>query len=214
VACGEVSAVVFDMDGTLIDSTSCVTAAYRDAVLAAGGEEYTANEVVALYPKGPPRTILGLLLRRVATARDERLYLDALQRHRSSIAVYDGVIDVLEMLVAASVPIAVFTGASSTAARQLLADAGLVDLFAFVLGSDAVTRPKPAPDGILRACALLAVAPVNTAYVGDSPLDLEAARRSGAMAIAAGWGHLFDPTANSDLVAMSPREVLQCLKAM
>src|SRR2546422_557820 len=59
-----VLAVVFDMDGTLFDSTACVTAAYRDAVVAAGGPSYTATEIVAAYPLGPPARILGHLLGR------------------------------------------------------------------------------------------------------------------------------------------------------
>lgn len=100
-----------------------------------------------------------------------------------------------------------FTGASRAAARQLLAAVDLLRFFPVVVGGDDVSRTKPAPDGILRAC-VLGVAATVVAYVGDSPLDLEAARRSGAVAVAAAWGHLFDAEAPCDMAARAPQDIL------
>jgi len=74
-----------------------------------------------------------------------------------------------------------------------------------------VARPKPWPDGIEQACRELGVAPGDAAYVGDAPNDLEAARRSGALAVAAGWGHQFRPDEPADLVAPTPGDLLALL---
>ncbi len=205
-----IRAVVFDMDGTLFDSVTCVTTAYREAVLAGGGDSVSTDEVIEAYPLGPPRTILGHLLRREATPGDELAYLAALEEHANSIEVYAGVREVLGEL-ADRVNLGVFTGASTSAARQLLRSAGLFELFPVVIGGDEVERPKPDPDGVVRACDLLGVSPQAAAYVGDSPLDLEAARRSGAVAVGAAWGHLFESSAPCDVVAEVPLDLLRLL---
>ena len=61
-------------------------------------------------------------------------------------------------------------------------------LFDAVVASDDVERNKPHPDGILRALELLGARPEEAAYVGDSPFDVEAARRAGVHSVAVGWG--------------------------
>ena len=122
--------------------------------------------------------------------------------------MYDGVRELLGGLVSGRLPLAVFTGASTAAATQLLAATRLLSFFPVVVGGDDVPRPKPEPDGVLRACDLLDVPPRRAAYVGDSPLDLEAARRSGVLAVGAAWGHLFDTEAPCDLIAMVPQDLL------
>lgn len=207
-----VVAVVFDMDGTLLDSTACVPPAYRDAVVAAGGPSLTATEIVAAYPLGPPAKILTHLLGRPATVEDETAYLALLADYRDRAQAYDGVRDALGRLASLPVPLAVFTGASTSAAAELLTATQLVEFFSVVVGGDDVRRPKPAPDGILRACDRLGVSPGRAAYVGDSALDLEAARRSGALAVAAAWGHLFDPGAPCDFVARVPHDLLSIVR--
>jgi len=84
-------ALVFDMDGTLIDSTVCETSAYRNAVLAAGGGDCSAEQIIASSPLGPPRMILRHLLGREATLEDERAYLAALHDYAYSVVVYEGI---------------------------------------------------------------------------------------------------------------------------
>jgi phosphoglycolate phosphatase/AHBA synthesis associated protein len=196
------------MDGTLFDSTLCVTSAYHDAVVAAGGPPPSPETVIAAYPLGPPRVILEHLIGRPATAADEICYLDALIAHQGSIVVYDGVVDLLSALDARNVPCAVFTGASAAAADGLLAVTDLRRLFRAVVGGDEVAAAKPAPDGVLLAAERLGFPAADCAYVGDSALDLQAAKAAGALAIGAGWGHLFDPRNPADLVLQRPMDLL------
>jgi HAD superfamily hydrolase (TIGR01549 family) len=207
------AAVIFDMDGTIFDSTSCVTSAYRDTILAGGGEQHSPDAIVAAYSLGPPSALLAHFLKRPASAADHATYLAALRKYATDIVVYEGVHDLLASLASNNVPIRIFTGASGAAARQLLGATNLLPFFPVVVGGDEVERSKPAPDGILRACELLGVRPVGTAYVGDSPLDLEAAQRSGAVSVAARWGHLFEPAAPCDFLANEPRDVLTLVDA-
>jgi HAD superfamily hydrolase (TIGR01509 family) len=208
VTVAPLKALVFDMDGTLFDSTETVTEAYREAVIRGGGPSCATDEVVAAYPLGPPNAILSHLLGRPCNPTDLQAYHALLERLADRVVVYPGVAETLESLGAIGVPLAVFTGASRQAAGIVLAGAGLLGHFSVVVGGDQVDRPKPQPDGVERACALLGVERPSAGYVGDSPLDLEAARRSGARAIAAGWGHLFVPDTPADVVMFEPRELL------
>ena len=86
----------------------------------------------------------------------------------------------------------VLTGASTRVA-EILDAAGLADDFRVLIGGDQVTAPKPDPGGSELACRPLGMRPAHCAYLGDAPTDLEAARRSGALLLAAGWGHLHQP---------------------
>ena len=79
--------------------------------------------------------------------------------------------------------------------------------FKVVVGGDQVRRPKPDPAGIQVACERLGVPCDQAVYVGDSPLDLEAARRSSALAVAAGWSPLADQVA-ADEALTNPRDLV------
>lgn len=203
-------AIVFDMDGTLIASHSVVPAVYRATVLECGGPELSDAEVIAGYPFGAPSALLAYLLDRPATAAEVELYHTHLARLADQVTVFPGIADALAE-IAARVPVGLFTGASRRSAEILLGQTGLLGHFKVVLGGDQVARPKPSPDGVELACQRLGVVPDRAAYVGDSPLDLRAARDSGAMAIAAAWGHQYDPTEPADLQANHPRQLLTLL---
>ncbi|WBB76499.1 HAD-IA family hydrolase [Micromonospora sp. WMMD1128] len=203
--------LVFDMDGTLIESHAAVPAAYRAAVVAGGGRPPSDEEVIAGYPLGAPEHLLAALLRRPATRVDLDRYHDELARAADRVTVYDGVADLLAE-VGRRLPVGVFTGASARAARILLDRTGLAAHVRVIVGGDQVARPKPDPEGVLLACRRLGVEPARVAYVGDSPLDLGAARAAGALSVAAAWGHLYDPGVAADLVAGRPGDLVALVR--
>jgi HAD superfamily hydrolase (TIGR01509 family) len=205
-------AIVWDMDGTLIDSTTAVTDAYIAAITRMGGPSLTREAIVAAYSLGPPAVMLAHLLGRASTEADVEEYLACLRAGAAAALPYPGIEATLERL-RARVQLGVFTGANRAGAMILLEAAGLAGHFSVVVGGDEVEHQKPAPDGILLACKALAVEPASTAYVGDSPNDLEAARSSGARAFAAGWGHLYNPASPADLVLDRPEELLEMVRA-
>jgi len=202
-----VRAVIWDMDGTLIDSATVVPDAYITAVSRLGGRRFSRAEVIANYHVGPPLMMLTELLGRVCGAEDVEQYYACLRASAAGALPYPGIVETLDAL-RPRLPMAVFTGADRTAARVLLRASGLLPSFARVVGGDEVERQKPAPDGVLLACAALGVAPAAAAYVGDSPSDLHAARAAGALAVAAAWGHLFQAETEADVVLATPRELL------
>jgi HAD superfamily hydrolase (TIGR01509 family) len=199
------------MDGTLIDSGTVVPDAFVATAQALAGTTYTREQVIELYPLGPPASMLTRLLGRPCTADDLDAYHERLHTMASKIHPYPEIVSVLKTL-RGHLPMAVFTGASGRAARMLLETTGLLEHFAVVIAGDELDRQKPHPDGILRACERLGVPAQAVAYVADAPIDLEAARRAGAVPVAAGWGHLFQASEPAQVVVLRrPRELLALL---
>ncbi|MFC7306840.1 HAD family hydrolase [Streptomyces monticola] len=199
--------LVWDMDGTLLDTTAVVPAALARAVRVLGGPDVDASDVVAAYWRGTPEVIMEHLVGRSLTATETDVYYRELEG--VEVVPYPEVVDAFATLRAQGNALAVFTGASSRAAGMLLESAGLpVDV---LIGGDHVERPKPAPDGIYLAAQELGVDPVDVAYVGDSPLDLRAATTAGSHGAAAAWGHMYDPAERADVVLAGPLQALELL---
>jgi len=208
------AAVIWDMDGTLVDSAAVVPAAFVETVRRLGGPPVTPEQVVELYRVGRPRLMLGHMLGRDGTQDDEDLYHRVLAESGDSVVVHDGVVDALVELDRRGLRLGVFTGNSRPAAETLLGATGLRAHFEVVVGGDEVDRAKPAPDGVLAAAERLGLPPASCAYVGDSPLDVTAGADAGARAVAAGWGHLYDPgldLEHAHAVAATPAEVVALL---
>jgi AHBA synthesis associated protein len=202
-------AVVFDLDGVIVDSFAVMRQAFATAYREVVGpgeppfEEYSRH-LGRWFPD--IMTDMGLPL-----AMQEPFVRES-YRLASQVRVFDGVTDMLDGLAARGLRFAVATGKSGVRARSLLGTLGLLPVFAHVIGSDEVARPKPAPDIVLHALGLLGVAPEEAVMVGDAVTDLESARSAGVLAVAALWGGEGDPAvlldAKPDVVAATPGELL------
>jgi phosphoglycolate phosphatase-like HAD superfamily hydrolase len=199
--------VVWDMDGTLLDTTAVVPDAFVAAVLELGGPAVDRDDVVSAYSMGVPEAILEHFLGRSLRPGEDESYYQRLAEIR--VDPYDGVVDSVHALRAAGHLISVFTGASTRAARSLLSAAGLdVDV---LVGGDQVEHPKPAGDGLIEAARRLHVRPDALFYLGDAPTDLLAAKAAGASSVAVAWGHLYRPDAPADHTLRHPLDALHLL---
>jgi pyrophosphatase PpaX len=180
--------VLFDLDGTLIDSGPMIVASMKHAARSVLGREIP-DDVLAAAVGGP-----GLTAQMHALAPDRVDDLVAAYRVHNE-PLHDGleafweVVEVLPQLRAQGRRLGIVT-AKRAATVQLAFDRlpGLEANFEVVITSDDTERHKPAPDPILAAIARLEVAPAETAYVGDSPFDIRAAKAAGVHSVAVGWG--------------------------
>jgi HAD superfamily hydrolase (TIGR01509 family) len=196
--------LVWDMDGTLLDSSVAVPAAFVATVRRLGGPPVTPEQVVASYPIGPAEALLPHLLGRELVAGEPEAYYEELAG--VSIRPYGGIAEVLGALRSRGHRLAVFTGASYRAAAMLLTGAGIdPDV---LVGGDEVRQPKPAGDGLVLAARRLGISASAIAYIGDAPNDMGAARAAGSLSVAAAWGHQYDTAVPADITLATPADAL------
>jgi len=180
---------LFDVDGTLLDSAPDITAAVAELLARHGRPE--------ALPEQEIRRRIGLHLR--ATFRDvfpdygeaemQRLIEDYREiyraRNHGATRVFPGVRETLASLAAKK---ATATTKATETTAKVLEQFGLRDYFDHVQGSDGLPY-KPEPDVLLRAMEALGARPEETLMVGDSPVDVEAARRAGVRICAVRYGY-------------------------
>lgn len=195
---GAIELVVFDLDGTLVDSRKDLADATNAVLLELGGQPLPEDEIVGMVGEGA-----AMLVRRaLATAGLDAAQPGALERF---LALYDdrlldhtrpypGMAATLDAL-AAGRALAVLTNKPIAATVRILDGLDLRRHFRGVVGGDSPFGRKPAPAGLLHLAGEAGVSPVRTLLVGDSAVDLETARRSGARVCLCryGFGYRFTP---------------------
>jgi phosphoglycolate phosphatase len=181
--------VVFDWDGTLVDSTALIADSLQRACRDIG--EPVPSEVDARFVIG-----LGLIdaLRHVAPGLPVARHADLAVRYRhhylsrdQGVALFAGVSELLAELGAAGFLLGVATGKTRAALDHALAHHGVAGSFVATRCADE-GLPKPHPDMLLRLMEEVGVAPRETLMIGDTTHDLELARNAGAAALAVGYG--------------------------
>ncbi len=179
-------AVVFDLDDTLIATRRLYTEAYL-RVLEPHRGRLSQAELAALQPGPETQFIPTVIAAEKAAESLEQFYCcyEALHPHAFD-GLYPGVPEMLAAIDAAGIRMAIFTGKSRRAWLISSRHVQLPGVSAFVFG-DEIDHHKPAPDGILKALEALECPAERAAYVGDSPLDIAAAKAAGVLPVAALW---------------------------
>jgi N-acetyl-D-muramate 6-phosphate phosphatase len=185
-------AVLFDLDGTLVDSAPDLAGTANDQRLARGLPPLPFEQLRRHCGSGARGMIgeaFGLAPADAGYAelRTEflELYAGRLLRHTTA---FEGVPEMLERLRHACLPWGIATNKSEALARMLIDGLGL-EPHALV-GGDSTPFAKPHPQPLLEAARRLAIAPDQCVYVGDDPRDMRAGRAAGMATAAAAWGYL------------------------
>jgi phosphoglycolate phosphatase len=217
-AFGVIELVVFDLDGTLVDSHQDLAFAANALVTELGGTGVSEAAVVKMVGEGA-----AVLVRRALTASG----LDpdtpgALDRF---LAIYDGclldrtrpypgTIEMLEQL-APAVRLAVLTNKPARATGLMLDGLGLARFFDPVIGGDSIFGRKPNPAGLRHIIETAGASPETTIMVGDSPVDRLTARNAGTAIclVRYGFGFLFGPgdLDGTEVIVDEPREVVEII---
>jgi phosphoglycolate phosphatase len=208
--------VVFDLDGTLVDSARDIAAAVNAALAALepGTAPLPLERVVGFVGDGARVLIERVLQHRGSSLRPDRvlpLYLEAYrERLLDTTRLYPGVAEALAELQASGRQLAVLTNKPGDLSRTILNGLGVGSRFARIWGAGDVPARKPDPAGFHALLAELGASAEEVWLVGDSPTDVETARAAGARAAGAAWG--FDVNglraAAPDRFLDNPRELL------
>jgi pyrophosphatase PpaX len=199
-------AVVFDLDGTLVDSVELIALSFQHAIREVMHREASYEE--AMQHVGTP---LKEQMVRISPERADELvavYREFNHReHDRMLKLYDGILDLLNRLTKAGVRLGLVTSKSRPTTQMAFDLTGIEAYFDSTVCCDEAPGNKPSAEPILFCLAGLHTAPKDAAYVGDSPADVQAARAAGVTAIAVSWG-VFDTRA---LAAEKPQRLVDTI---
>jgi pyrophosphatase PpaX len=183
--------VLFDLDGTVVDSGAIILASMRHATREVLGREFGDDELLGAV--GGP----GLEAQMAVFAPDHvdelvRVYRAHNEPLHDELEACLGMEDVLVRLRAEGRRLGVVTAKRRATVELAFARIPLGHMFETLVGGDETERHKPDPQPLLVAAERMGVAPEACAYVGDSPFDVRAARAAGMGALAVTWGRIHD----------------------
>jgi len=189
-------AVLFDLDGTLIDSAPDLAGACNEMRVERGLDPLPyqrLRRMVGSGARGMVGASFGLTPESpgYAELRDE--FLDRYEaRMTRETKVFDEMVPILAWLATQGVPWGIVTNKATRFAAPLVASLGLATRAATLVCGDTVAHSKPHPAPLLEAARRLGVAPQGCAYVGDDRRDVDAGRAAGMLTVVAAWGYLGD----------------------
>jgi HAD superfamily hydrolase (TIGR01549 family) len=207
-------AVVFDLDGTLVDTMTSAPRAYADTIRSLGGPEVSPSEVVAVWHIGPTPVVLEHFLGRQISPRDTERFHHDFAAVAATVEPFPGVLDMLDALSRSGHRLGVLTTATRRAATTMLTAADLAGYFPVLVGGDEVSRPKPAADGLELTCRRLGTGVTDTVYVGDTAVDLQCAEAANASGIHAAWGLVNGTAPTSARIARRPHDVVELVRQL
>lgn len=177
--------LVFDVDGVLLDSWGLMQHAMRHAHASCGAQGEVPVEAF--------RRQLGRPLPEIAEALGlPPSFVEAYQAmsraNVSMSSLYDGVPETLDELRARGLKLALNTSKDRVRTEEMLSRFGIAQHFTAVITANDVAQGKPHPESLRKAAQALGLEPVEIAFLGDSPIDIQCAHAAEVLPIAAAWG--------------------------
>jgi len=213
--------LIFDLDGTLVDSLHGIAASVNHALFQGGHATHSVAAVQGFIGNGA-----RILLERTApVGSDESILLALEQAFKSHYDVswpegtlpYDGIASMLETLQELGHPLAVLSNKPHPFTETIVARIFPGVRFASVLGQRPGIPHKPDPTGALEIAGSLGLSPDDCVVIGDSTMDIETAKNAGMKAIAVTWGFQDREklvSAGADLFAESPENLLEIISSL
>jgi phosphoglycolate phosphatase len=187
-----VRALIFDLDGTLIDSKRDLIRSVN-AMLREMGRQELAEETISGYiGHGAPQLVARAL--GGDAAEDQRkhalqFFLGYYEEHKmDTTCAYPGVLETLAQLQRKHLPMAVLTNKPARISVRILTALGLANYFRAIYGGNSFETKKPDPLGANTILGEFGAAPEETVVIGDSEVDIQTARNAGMLAAAVNYG--------------------------
>lgn len=191
----EVRAVLFDLDGTLLDTVEDLAEAANRTLAELARPPRSIDEIREFVGKGIPNLVRRCMTEGMQASEDE--IQGAIARFREHYAivngsrsrVYAGVIETLEAMRASGLALACVTNKAEAFTRPLLERMGLAEFFPVVVSGDTLAVKKPDPAVLLHACEQLGVSQHDALMIGDSANDASAARGASMPVLLVTYGY-------------------------
>ena len=218
LAGGAYTAILFDLDGTLVDTAPDMVAALQalqrahrvEPVTYTIGRSFVSNGAIGLLRLGFPKADDRLI---------KELHHEYLEEYAGMLcnqsAIFDGLTSLLEVFDSNNIPWGVVTNKPQYLTDPLIAELGLAERLACCVSGDTLPQRKPDPAPLHHACEIAGMNVVETIYVGDAARDIEAGRAAtmGTVAVAYGYITPDDSVAawGADAIAADTQELAQIL---
>jgi pyrophosphatase PpaX len=206
--------VLFDLDGTLVDSGAMILASYRHATRTVLEREIPDEVLAGFIGGGSIREHMRTLDEGLA---DElvRVYREHNEPLHDELEAFPGVEGLLETLSAEERKLGVVTAKRRKTVDLAFAVLPIEHYFDVVVTTESTERHKPHPDPVLHALDRLGATKEEAAFVGDSPWDIEAGKSAGVFTVAVSWGKIHPEgrltEAGADVLVHTPEELLGVL---
>ena len=229
----QLNLLVFDLDGTLIDSAQDLCNSVNATLAHFGLKHLEDSEIAGFIGDGALMLIRRALARESGSEVDEEFlqtayvfFLDYYRTHKLDFTyAYDGVLEALQALKDLSYldkmkklgkqphTLAVLTNKPVRPARDICAALGLAPYFLHIYGGNSFSTKKPNPEGLLTLMADCGATPEETVLIGDSQVDVQTARNAGAWAIGCTFGLAPETleTNQPDVLVDSPKDWIAAL---
>ena len=186
----EIRALIFDLDGTLIDSKLDLALAVNAMLTEMGREPLPHEQIFGYIGQGAPKLIaraLGKGASQEECVRGLEFFIQYYSIHKlDNTSLYPGVRETLDAL--SGMPMAVLTNKPVGASRGILQGLGLAETFQIIYGGNSFERKKPDPMGVETILREFGAAPAQVMFVGDSEIDVQTARNAGTWVCGVTYG--------------------------
>jgi phosphoglycolate phosphatase len=210
-------AMIFDLDGTLVDTLHDLTVAMNVALREFSLPERTAQECRMMIGNALPmfsRRAVGPENQHLAESVADRMRRYYVDNCVNETRVYNGLAGVIENLRQRVIRLAVLTNKDQDVAKKITDFYFGQGVFEPIVGSIKGRPNKPNPQSTLETVAEMKVTPAEVLFIGDSDVDIETARAAGIRSVGAAWGFRGRnelAAANADIIIDSPCEILDLL---
>jgi pyrophosphatase PpaX len=206
--------VLFDLDGTLVDSGAIILASFKHASRTVLARDVEEEQIAALVGGSN----LHDQMRVLSPAHvDElvRVYREHNRPLHDELQAFEGVEELMETLSGEGRKLGIVTAKGRQTVDLAFGVLSLERYFDAVVTADMTDRHKPDPAPVLKALELLESEPADAAFVGDSPYDVAAGKAAGVFTVAVSWGRIHPEErlleAGADFLVHSPRELFDVL---
>ena len=206
--------VLFDLDGTLVDSGAIILASFKHAAKTVLARDVEDEQIAALVGGSNLYDQMAVL----DPSRVEELVSVYREHNRplhDELQAFDGVEELVGTLSAEGRKLGIVTAKGRATVDLAFAVIDLEPYFDAVVTADMTERHKPDRQPVLKALELLGSDPFEAAFVGDSPFDVGAGNAAGVFTVAVSWGNIHPPETllaeGADVLVHSPQELLDVL---
>ncbi len=203
------TAILFDLDGTLLDTLTDLEESLNQALSAFGAPKRTREEVRRFVGNGLPKLVERALPNGTAHPHYEEILAETRRIYKENscnhTAPYEGILPMLQTLHAIGFAMGVVSNKPDAEVKRLC-NHFFGRMISVAIGANDMRANKPAPDNLLAAMAEMGVSPAGAVYVGDSEVDIETARNTKLPCISVLWGF-------RDLAVLDAHGAVYCVRS-